>query len=261
MPILIKSRQIRILKRARRKMGYSQLELSNHAKVAIRTIKDIEAGRRISYNESTLIALCRTLNLDFNRIFIDGRLGKSKLVPYLWIGSGLLLVALAAGFFGYRSISTPESPGRRDWIERESQLRPAHYNPQWDDGNAINVNYFHLEQVAKTRDTVDVELKWSYHFSDGPPPSTPLYYINAYTQWDPDEEIPIFEGILRGESSDTLHFDFVCPDDPGLYDIRVFFASSYGPITSYYGHPEPNQLPNPNSAPFVVIPIEVLRGD
>ena len=149
---------------------------------------------------------------------------------------------------------------RIDYIRKENQLKPHHFNPDWPDTvNAINVNYYDLDQVVPMGDTVRVELKWSYHFSVGPPQSTPIFHINAYSRWKPDEPIHIFEGMLKGEGSDTLYFEFISPRKVGTDTIRVFFASSYGPITSYYGHPGDNMPSRPATAPYIEIPIEVVK--
>ncbi len=258
MAVVLNLEKIEIFLRARRELNYTQLELSGQSNIALRTIKDFESGRRRSFNESTIITLCRALNLDYNELFGDAKQRRlQRRLVTLAVGSGLVLAAIAVGYSVF--LTGKDQASRKDWILPEAELKLSHFSPDWGDENGINVNYYHLDQVANAGDTVDAALKWSYHFVDGPPPSTPKYYINAFTQWNPDEEIKIFEGILSGEGSDTLNFTFVCPEDPGLYDVRVFFSSSFGPISSFYGHPPPNQLINPNTAPFVEIAVEVIR--
>jgi hypothetical protein len=101
-------------------------------------------------------------------------------------------------------------------------------------------------------------VNWSYHFVVKPDSSKPQYYINAFTKWNPDEAINIFEGVLRGEKSETFNFEFVSPQKAGCDTIRVFFASSHAPMRSYYGHPGANMLTAPASAPYIEIPIEVV---
>jgi DNA-binding XRE family transcriptional regulator len=54
--------------RARKELNLTQLELSQKSTVSLRTIRDLESGRRKSFSESTVLLLCRAMNLDVDQI-------------------------------------------------------------------------------------------------------------------------------------------------------------------------------------------------
>ena len=241
--------------KARQELKLTQLELEAKARVSLRTIKDLESGRRTSFNEDTLIRLCRALNLDYSELLGNAIRRSKRRAMIVTVIAGLVLVVMTAGYFIF--MRNESEVNRIDWVSSGEKLQISHFNPDWGGKDGRNVNYFHLDtRTPKIGDTVLVDLKWSWYCMEG---STPLYYINAFTEWEPDREISLFEGVISGEGSDTLYFDFTCPKKPDIYKIRVFFASSFGPVSSYYGHPAPNQLSTPSSAPFIEIPVEVIE--
>ncbi len=252
----------RILK-ARHDLHLTQLELAEKAGISLRSIKDIERGRRISFNEDTLIRLCRALELNYDDLFEEKPIANR---PRFEVGRkakvwwSTFAVALVLALLGYAlSVWVADSSGRIDWVS-DDPVPVAPFNPEtWTDstwhGNGFAVNYYHLKHAVALGKKVAIELKWSYHFETG---STPLYYINAFAQWDPDREIPLLRRQLFGAGCDTFNFETTCPQEPGLYQIRVFFSSSYSAVPSYYGRPPPNQLSAPSSAPYFAIPIQVI---
>ncbi|MBU0518842.1 helix-turn-helix transcriptional regulator [bacterium] len=265
MRIKINEEIIARLVKARLALQLTQMELHLKSNVGLRTIKDIESGRRTSYNESTLTLLCRALNLDYEELFgkqtLEGIKGRKLKRKATW-GFFIVVVFSLLVIKGIFQPSVSDiSNARTDWVNPAQKLQVSHFNPKWGEKeNGININRFTFDRNVKPGDSVPVELMWSYHFWSGQSPSTPLYFINAFTSWEPDRSIDLFEGVLQGENSDTLHFEFISPERIGEYVIRVFFSSSFGPMSSYYGYPPPNQLSQPNSAPFIEIPIVVIAN-
>ena len=255
-----------ILVNARKAHYLTQAELSQKSKISERTIKDIESGRRNSFNESTLIILSRSLELDYNELFSsDGHISENSSggrinKRFVW-GSIIVVAAVLMGFlisnkFFPRDMAKDDSGwNRADWIT-DAPMKVEIGMPEWGDEQGVHVHHYHLTQVVKKSEKVEVEIKWSYLFVEG---STPQYFANAYGIWAPDDEIKVFEGVLSGDGVRFDKFSFVSPGIPGLYRIRVFFTSSFAPITGYYGHPPVNQPTSPSSAPYVDIPIEVVE--
>ena len=257
----------KILVNARKALHLTQAELSRKSNISERTIKDIESGRRNSFNETTLILLCRSLDLDYNELFGDGdRIvsendsGGSINKRFVW-GSIIILTAVLMGFIAALKIFSDKinndissSLNRSDWIT-DSPMNVRIGMPEWGDGQGVHVHHYHLQQVVQRSEKVEVEIKWSYHFVEG---STPQYFVNAYGIWAPDDEIKIFDGVLSGDSVRFDKFTLVSPDTPGLHRIRVFFASAFAPITGYYGHPPGNQPTSPSSARYIEIAVEVI---
>lgn len=258
MALKIRPWQRELLLNARKEKKLTQLELSTESRISLRTIQDLENHRRSSYSDSTLITLCRALEVDYHEF-----LGESKnyqhvrgAIKYNWLYlTGLAVGILVTLFFISKFI---QSERRVDWI-MDAQLQVHPFPPEWGGSEGVAVNYYELNQLLKPGQSDTVEIKWNYHFSPGPPPSTPEYYVSAYTEWKPDTEIRLFDGILRGDGYKINHFVITAPRTPGVYKIRIFFTSSFAPISSYYGHPPHNQVTSPGSAPYIEIPIEVIR--
>jgi len=267
MAVSLNSSQIAVLVKARQEAHLTQLELSDRSRVALRTIKDLEAGRRTSFHESTLIGLCRELSIEYTDLISVGRepgVNVKRKMVWGYIIAGIVTAGLLSSVFLIRlGTSKIEKPNRRiDWIEfwqdslqMDLRLRPFIYNPKWND-NEIHINYYTVDYQSCPDESLDVEVKWSYHFVEN---STPKYYINAFTEWNPDTEIPLLSGeTFWGEGSNVFNFTTISPTDPGVYRIRVFFASAFGPFTSFYGHPGHNQMASPNLGRYLEIPIEVI---
>jgi transcriptional regulator with XRE-family HTH domain len=243
--------------KARKELKWTQLELSNKSTVSLRTIRDLESGRRKSFSESTVVLLCRALNLDVGQILGEEQSDASmrkRVFSWWWI-AGIIALFVAAGLIIWYAFGGFKKPDRIDWVFS----KPITVNlipPPWGDSDGRVVNYYKLNQTAKINQVIPVEIKWSYHCVE---PSHPMYYISAFTEWDPDREIRLYEGILSGDSSEVFNLKIQAPKKPGVYRLRVFFASSFGPMSSFYGHPPDNQLYTPASAPYLEIPIEVVR--
>ncbi|MBC8278175.1 MAG: helix-turn-helix transcriptional regulator [FCB group bacterium] len=254
----IKPWQKELLLNARKDKKLTQLELSTESRISLRTIQDLENYRRSSYSDSILITLCRTLEVDYHEF-----LGESKdnqnvrgAVKYNWLYlTGITVGILAIVFLVSKFI---ESERRVDWI-MDAQLQVHPFPPEWGGSEGVAVNYYELNRVLQPGQSDTVEIKWSYHFNSGPPLSTPMYFISAYTEWEPDTEIRVFDGILQGDGFEINHFEITAPRTPGVYKVRIFFTSSFAPISSYYGHPPHNQVTSPASAPYIEFPIEVIK--
>ena len=258
MSVKIKSWQRELLLNARKEKKLTQLELSSESRISLRTIQDLENHRRSSYSDSTLIMLCRVLEVDYHEFLGEGKDNHHVrgAIKYNWFYlTGLAVGILVIIFFVSKFI---QSERRVDWLtDAEMQAHP--FPPEWGDSEGVAVNYYELNQLLNTGQADTVEIRWTYHFSEGPPPSTPKYYVSAYTEWNPDEEIRLFSGVLQGDGFKISRFSITAPKTPGIYEIRVFFASSFAAISSYYGHPPQNQLTSPASAPYIEFPIEVIR--
>jgi hypothetical protein len=159
---------------------------------------------------------------------------------------GLILVYAFGGF---------EKPERVNWVF-DPPMKVNLFPPPWGNANGRVVNYYRLDQVVETNQIIPVEVKWTYHCVET---SHPVYYISAFTEWDPDREIRLFDGVLSGDDSQVFNFEVRSPKKPWIYRLRVFFASSFGPMSSFYGHPPDNQLYTPASVPYLEIPIEVVH--
>jgi transcriptional regulator with XRE-family HTH domain len=259
--VLITPEIVQRLISARKEMHLTQLELSNQAKVSLRTIRDLERGRRRSFSESTIILVCRALELDVDAV-LEGKeyvwlprtINKTRQLVTMLVVIGIVI----AGGLLFGLLYKPQAE-RVDWVF-DNQLPINMFPPDWGDSEGSVINYYKLDQVVAPNQTVPVEIKWSYHFREG---STPVYFVSAFTEWDPDTEIRLFEGTLSGDGSQISNFDVVSPKKLGLHQMRVFFASSFAPMSSFYGHPPDNQLTSPMTAPYLEIPIEVVskKGD
>jgi transcriptional regulator with XRE-family HTH domain len=280
MAVTLTSSQIESLVKARQNAHLTQLELSNRSRVALRTVKDLEAGRRDSFNESTLIALCRELKVEYSELMAANHERLERPEPPItqnekqskaWasIRIYLILTILPLGLISSAYLLQKDgaeetsSIPRTDWIEFwqdstnvDLKLHPHLYNPPWSGKDAIYVNYYQTNHSPYPDELLDVEIKWSYHFVEG---STPRYYISAFTEWNPDQEILLLtKQTLQGEGGNVFKFTVRSPQQLGKWRIRVFFASSFGPFSSFFGHPGDNQLGSPTLDRYMEIPLEVV---
>ncbi|MCX6640220.1 MAG: hypothetical protein NTW14_07020 [bacterium] len=262
MSIQLNPEQIAKIVQARQDAQLTQLELSELAKISLRTIKDLDAGRRTIFYESTIISLCRSLKISYAGLTGRKESYHARFKPQwkLLFISGLTIVIIFLAFsLSQLSTGVAEKPVvRRDWILPEHKLPVYEFNPltadpeiDWRQLNYYIANPPCIERKGK----VSIELKWSYHCG---PKSNPRYYISAFTEWDPDREIQLLRQDLKGDSSLVFNFNVIGPKVTGIHHIRVFFASSWGPIPSYYGHEPPSQLKSPASDFYTDIPIEVV---
>jgi transcriptional regulator with XRE-family HTH domain len=267
MAVSLTPEQIEVLVKARQDAHLTQLELSNRSRVALRTIKDLEAGRRTSFNESTLISLCRELNLGYAELLgPKSEPPRKKSVPvwmFVLLAVVLLILALSAFMMHPKPIPAKPEIERIDWIvfmqdslKVNKRMNPHPYNPDWKGVNGIHINYYHLNQNPYPGEIVDVDVKWSYYCEKG---STPKYYINAFTEWEPDNPIPLLTKTLSGADDEIFKFRIQAPKKLGKSRLRVFFASSFGPISNFYGHPGDNQIGSPNLGDYLEMTIEVVK--
>jgi transcriptional regulator with XRE-family HTH domain len=260
MAVSLTTTQIEVLVKARQDSHLTQLELSNQSRVALRTIKDLEARRRTSFNESTLISLCRELKVNYQELMGNGApaAGKKRIKGKgLWVAGLVLPLVLILLYLRLPNTGGKEPVYQRnDYIPPEKKMTTHPYNPVWgEDENGTHVNYCHLNQSPYPGEKIEVEVKWSYHFVEG---STPRFYISAYTEWEPDREIPLLTQTLSGEGSKIFNFQAKSPQVYGDYRIRVFFASAFGPFSSFYGHAGTSQLESPTCDNYLEIPLEVI---
>jgi transcriptional regulator with XRE-family HTH domain len=258
--------QIEQLVKTRQDGHLTQLELSDRSKVALRTIKDLEAGRRASFNESTLISLCRELSLSYADLIgpKSASIQKRRFPVWTFVLLAVLLLILALVVFRMRPKPNPEKPvvKRKDWIlpEHIGEFPLCGENIFAGDpragfnGRQYTINYIRMKRLMKPNEIIPVAFKWNWKFAAD---SDPVVYISAITEWKPDNEIPIFNGTLQGSGSDSTQFEFTAPPDTGNYKIRFFWASAYGPISSFYGSPPPGSMEHPGSAPCCEMTIEV----
>lgn len=257
---------------ARRSKMMTQLELSRESRISLRTIQHLETMKRNSFSESTLIALCRTLEIDLETVLMqENKNGPTRPDPSVHQSlnqteypapnkKGVLqqfsrkrfipVVILLACLFivGYRWVSfsghTSAEPGNilpRDWMitatSSFNQLTPEH--PRWGDywknsGPGTAFNRLDFPRLTFAGDTIEGMFTWSYHYPD----SAQNVHINLFVEWKPEHENKLFEGELLGDSCITQEFKLVCPLHPGLYRARLFYGMTFAPITSFYGMPE-----------------------
>ena len=234
--------------------------------LAARTIENV-LKRSGSFSEDTILRL----NKYFKNAFKDAELGKfvtpqeskQRRRKGLLITSGIF-VGIALIVLVFSHIYEPPVEPRTDYVDRSQEMSPIPERNPVDIGQeGIHPNYIHVgidstrklpRQVLKACETVPVEVKWSWNFV-----SPPEFFISLYTEWEPDREIQVFHGLLSGTNSQIETVEMTAPLTTGFYKIRVFFASSYAAIASYYGGPEPNQVSAPSAAPYCELSIEVVE--
>jgi len=245
----------------RQNLHLTQTELSQKSKISERTIKYLESGKRTSFSETTLLMLCRALDIEYTELFPTDNNQQDVKSPekifrrlFLILFISILMTIFTSFYFVLNNKG--EGKIRKDWVNEEEKLDPHHYTIDWKGGQGVQVNYYHLKHLAAPNEIIPIDLKWTYHFV---PTSTPQYYVSAYTEWEPDDEIRLYDGVLEGDGSRNENFVVTTPKKTGIYRIRVFFASSFAPISSFYGHPPSNQLTSPHVAPYLEMQIEVVK--
>jgi len=258
MGIRVDSKTSQGLLKARLKKNLTQLELSNLAKVSLRTIQDLENNRKDSFSESTLICLCRSLDLDYNKLSKSEEIKNWQKLPKQSILIIIFIIFLNGLFLFYPKEFSRNKNLRFDWIKylKAKELIVEPYTIKWRESNEQVINYINLKQLAKVNETLNCEIKWSYHYEKG---STPEIFLSAFSEWEPDKEIRIFHGILSGDSSLVRNFKIICPSKVGIHSIRIFYSTSFEPMNSYYGHPAPGQVSSPATAHYREVGIEVVK--
>ncbi|MFH1736043.1 MAG: helix-turn-helix transcriptional regulator [bacterium] len=300
MSITLTHAQIDQLIRARKTLLLSKTVLSYKAGVSLRTINDLESKKRCSFSEATLLSLCKSLEIDYEMLLNEGALlhketgddesedskeavevlsdlfqqmlerfnAKSSSFLYgIFIGISLIIMlVISVAFLTNKQIATgdtdPISNQRIDWIEprwkNAWEVQGNYYVPDSTENEALN--YVHMKQMVRPGEIVAVELKWTYKFG-GIYGGTPMKYVSAYTEWDPDNEIRLFAGVLDGIGHKILNFQIVCPEHPGTYRLRIFNSSSFGPVPSFFGCPPIESQMSPCNAPFIEMIVEVLSPE
>ena len=277
--ITLSKTQIERLIEARKSLNMTQLELNQDSKISLRTIQDLERGRRDSFTESTLISICRSLNLTCDDILKttdssqtnDTQKAASNLKSMLFLSIPVSIILFSILFFlstqfglvGLISNNNNNS-SRIDWITRPThEIHPI--TPEWEEWDdkwkgkrsGMVFNYLHYPRIAYVGDSILGEFGCSFHYVGG----TPEVYISLYGEWEPDNEIRLFHGVVGGDSTLILPVVFHCPDSQGLYKIRVFYATAFAPVPSFYGAPPPNQVTAPGSADYIELIIEILSSE
>jgi transcriptional regulator with XRE-family HTH domain len=273
------------LKAARVERHITQLGLSQMSCINMRTIQDLESGRRTSFTESTILPICKALDLDFKELLhldcptptvaaeiiplsnsqalvaIPDTKQKKKFTrkPILLV-MGLLALGLGI-FMLFETLVVHRVSGyaRQDWIRPSDIGAFGIGGPEADpaaEGRQFLINYIDMKGLVRPNETVPVIFKWCWDYTKGH--GRPVVYVNAFTEWDPDHENRLYDGVISGEGNDIRQFDFKCPSDPGKYRIRFFYAAAYAPIKSFFGSPEADQMQSPSSAPCAEMDIEVL---
>ena len=294
MNVTLSPDQINQFIKARQDLHLSKTALSYQAKISLRTINDLESGHRTSFSEATLLSLCRVLEIDYAKLLegesteestfsieeksrgpeeinsvlsellyrtihrVSGRTSGFSVGIILGIFL-LTTIVVSIAVITNKQMAEPNSDG--------GYQRPDYVNPYWKnlwtiegrDAKASErkqkiINYLDMKNVVTPGEPIQATLKWSYFTG----PGTPEIFISAYTEWDPDIEIPLFHGDLHGQGSDILKFSFIAPTEPGQHRLRIFNSSSHGPVISFYGSPPPPDEFRPSSSPYVEIILEVI---
>jgi hypothetical protein len=151
------------------------LELSEKAKVSLRTVQDVEWGRRQNFSESTLICLCRALDLDYRELMKKNGLKKGKiyspgfLIVSLFALIILLIIILSFTFAKRQVIIKQEELKRVDWVKllNSEEIRIEAITPPWKTPNGLVINLINLKQLTKVNEVLKGEIKWSYHYQEG----------------------------------------------------------------------------------------------
>ena len=281
MRIVLNQEQIEKLRTARLERKFTQQELSEDTHVSLRTVQNLESGRRNSFNDDTIVRLCRSLELDYQELMKGTTAPESapegttppqnsaplahpparkklarKLIPAAAaVFSMLTLVLILIQADYHKQEQTSNNYERKDWIDESKNRRQIGKKfgkpPDW----YMICEYLRLDAHTKCGATVPAELKWIYHFSQEV--SRPVTFVSAYCQWEPDKEIRLFDGVIFGHDEKVFNFEIQCPEEPGIYGLRVFFTGAYSPVPSYYGHPPPDQVHYPSAHHYVEITLDV----
>jgi DNA-binding XRE family transcriptional regulator len=313
--IKISRRQCEQITKARQDLRLTQLELSSRAHVSLRTIQNLESGRRTSYTETTILSLIKPLNLDFEELLnfkespsktdsnsdpplvtdlntwpppSNGNSNPSRGLgdfepmpprphvytavlnplikqnrriissPILWVV--LIILGISAILLIILTDTLHKTPNysSKDWILKEhlgafevvGTLLGANNKHQ-----AV-INYIEMKRSVRPHEKIPVIFKWCWDYR---PNGRPMIYISAFTEWDPEREIRLFDGVIQGVGNDIRQFEITSPKKPGAYRMRIFYASAFGQIRSFYGWPPEGMMESPSSAPCCEMTIEVVK--
>ena len=240
---------------ARRERQLTQQELSEKSKVSLRTIQDLERGRRESFSESTLIGICRALDLDYREVIGEEAYlarERRRVRTRLWLIAVFVVVGAIGVILVYSILREPETGQLFTMPGEKLQIHEG--IPEWEDSSGIVINYLDIKPRAVCGEELSGEIKWSYHFGEA---EYFAYYASAYAEWDPENGIWLYDGIMFEDGSMIRNFALACPEDPGKYRIRIFFASPNAPISNFHGHDISNKPTEANLAKYYETTLEV----
>jgi len=274
MPSDLSTEVIARIKSARLAKKLTQIELADAAKVSVRTVVDLEKGRRTSFNDDTMVRICRALDLDLNALMAED----SPLPPHLvtptqppppaplkrrisWKLAAVAVVAIALLVAMELRINSS-----RTKVTLPEPIQPAAFNwrttdsPEWKSfwsskSGGVIFNSLDFPRGVAVKDTVTGTLHWSFHY----PSSRPGVYTNVFCDWSPEAEILLFSSAISGDSSLTSPFSFIAPSKPGAYRIRAYIAPLVSPVVDFNGTQikDPlvsNHLPQYVEAKIIVFP-------
>lgn len=261
MGVQITSEKSKALLKARLDLHLTQLELSQKAGISLRSIADIENCRRSVYNEDTIIRLCRALGVSYEQMFNSSSqeqptrpISNTRFTTKRLLLIAVLLIFLGLVVWTVLSWKGTEQYKRTDWI-LDLPLTVDPNPPNWGNRQAMIVSFYKYNTPLHPGDTVKVDLGWYYRYVND---AYTEVFVNAFGDWAPDTQIPIYHGVLHGDSSKVVNFTLKPPAHPKVYIVRVFFATSFSPVPSFYGHAPPSQLGWTSSAAYVQFPVEVI---
>jgi DNA-binding Xre family transcriptional regulator len=236
--------------------------LSNKSGISLKTIQDLESRKRITFSESTVIAICKALEIDYFEFVNYKNVTKEvpetpstggKTLSLLNVVISALLVIILLIII---SIILALFQHRKDYINPLDKSKLPIEGPAGVGTARCQevINFIDYNPMVLPNDRIRIQIVFSYYYEEG----TPMVYISAYTEWEPDKEIRLFDGILKKRGQITGEFITEAPRKPGIYRIRFFWALAYGPIISFYGHPSEDQLSTPMNVPYNEIKIEVM---
>lgn len=283
MPIQLTQAAADRLVAARKARRLTQQELASEAKVSLRTIQDLEKSRRANVYDTTLVLICRALEVPFDELvgaelpvptepetpptLVDAEPGpKAKGLDWkllaVGVGGAILVIGLMFAFRGGKSgspavvvDSTAKVIGEAEGI---NWRRPGkvEWKQFWEGkSGGVIFNELAFDRGVCVGDTVRGRVVWSYHYSA----SRPAAYANLFAEWAPNEETFLYSGALSGDSTVTCPFSFSAPKRPGIYRIRVFISPQMAATADFDGHQIKgplikNHLPRWTEAKVVVFP-------
>ncbi len=179
-----------------------------------------------------------------------------------WLASGGLLGIILFSLIAYR-IQSKNDVQRNDWILATDRQTFDAITPEWKDWNAkwegktsvMVFNYLEYPRVVHVGDTISGSAACSYRYIGG----APQVFLSLYAEWHPDREERLYEGLLSGDGTVKGDFRLQAPTEPGVYRLRLFYATSFKPVPSFYGAPPPNMVTSPSSGRYIEGMVEVLR--
>lgn len=68
MPVTLNYKQIEYIIKIRKELQLTQTEVCQKANISPRTLQDMEKQRRSSFNETTIMHICRALNINYDKL-------------------------------------------------------------------------------------------------------------------------------------------------------------------------------------------------